>query len=182
METAMKRILTVLAAAVLSTTAFADDAIEKPYLGLSFQQGSFSQTGSSTIHVPALRVHMGSELAPMFAVEAHVGTGVSSTKVNLNSSADYNVSVRRYAGAFLRPQLTLGGDEIKLFGLIGYSIVEFRAKAVDSGVDTINGHSSGTSFGGGLELGIYKNFSLRADYVHYVQSYSAASVGIGMTF
>jgi hypothetical protein len=44
METGMKRILTVLAASLLSAAAAADDAVEKPYIGRAYQAGAYKQS------------------------------------------------------------------------------------------------------------------------------------------
>lgn len=175
----MKRILTVLAASLLSVAAFADDVgIEKPYVGIDFQAGKFKQSDTPDANLQAVRLRLGSDIWTYLGLEAQVAAGVNRQDITLDNGVEYSVKLHGLYGAFLRPKLSLKDDNATIYGLAGYSFLGFDASARSAPIEAANGSDHGFSYGVGGEVRVYHDLRVSADYIQYTKSYQAISIGL----
>jgi hypothetical protein len=84
--------------------------------------------------------------------EGDIGTGASRQKVEL-SYKGFNIAAVGYA--------PLGGDDISLFGKIGF--FDFDTDLSQDGGITDSGHQDGAMAGAGAVINIAENFGIRAE-------------------
>jgi hypothetical protein len=70
----MKRLTVALVTALCSTTLL---AAEKPYIGIDYQMGTYTQNNTD-VNPEAFRLRAGTELNSYLAVEAQAGVGTAS--------------------------------------------------------------------------------------------------------
>lgn len=169
----------VMMATVCAGSVWAET--EHPYLGLDYQLGEFKSTSGSTAKPSAVRLRAGTEIAPMFAVEAHaaVGTGKDSIQV---PGVSYDVNLKGLYALFMRPQLSLGGVA-SIYGLLGYSYADIESKSSNESVQpSQRGFEKKVSYGGGIDFQVVDNTRLSIDYVDYITGYRAISAGVKYSF
>lgn len=157
------------------------DAAERPYLGLDYSQRTYenSNTNASDTEIPAVRLRAGTELFPYLSIEAHIAVGTGDDTGIIGGTTPYTIESPLSYGVFVRPQVKLG--PLALYALAGYSYVEFEySTALVQGNPTDS--AKDFSFGGGVQLDIGKNWALNADYVQYVEGFSAISGGAAYRF
>ncbi len=180
MDTKMKTSAAlVLMATVCVGSAWAEP--ERPYLGLDYQLGEFKSTSGSTAKPSAVRLRAGTELASMFAVEAHAafGTGKDSIQV---PGVRYDVNLKGLYGLFMRPQLNLGGVA-SIYGLLGYSYADIESKSSNESIlPSQRGFEKRVSYGGGIDFQVIDNTRISVDYVDYIDGYRALSAGMRYNF
>lgn len=172
----MKRLAIALVASALSATAMAD--IEKPYVGIDYQQGEFELDNGATAKPAAVRLRAGSEVTPYIAVEAHAAFGVQDDDLNV-PGASYQVNLNGLYAVYVRPQVKLG-DAVTVYGLLGvaYADLEAELKQPVPGLQSQKGFDSRGSFGGGVDIKVTDSLRLNADYVDYIDGYTAVSAGL----
>lgn len=177
----MKRILTVLAASLLATTAFADTDIEKPYIGLDSQFGQFKQSGVKSLNLEAVRLRVGTEINRNLAVEVDGALGTTHQPAAIPPSGEtYQIKLHGIYSIFVKPQITTESDNAAIYGILGYSFVGYDAKDANpySGFPAANGTSNGFSFGAGVRARLWHSVSGNLDIVKYQSTYSAFSLGL----
>lgn len=172
----MKRIAIAALASALSAVAVAGDDVEHPYVGLDYQLGRF-ESSAGTANPQAARLTVGTEVVPMFAVQAQIATGVQSDKI-ARSGVNYDISLNNLYGVYLRPQLALGTDVASIYALAGYSWVNLDSKASNNSFPSANATDSAFSWGVGLDANVYEGLRLNVDYTQYIKSYKTLNVGV----
>lgn len=173
----MKRLALAMAVATLSVQAVAEtSSIERPYVGIDYQVGTFELSSGETAEPTAVRLRAGTELMPMLAVEAHAAAPAASDTLAL-PGVNYDVELNGLYAVFLRPQFKLG-DVASVYGLLGYGYADLRATSDNPSFSSVSGFQKGGSFGAGVDFTVYKNIGFNADYVEYIDGYKAVSAGI----
>ena len=173
----MKRLALAMAVATFSVQTFADTHdIERPYVGVDYQVGTFELSTGAEAEPKSVRLRAGTELADMLAVEAHVAVGAEGDTLAL-PGVNYDVELNALYAVFLRPQLRLG-DVGSVYGLLGYTYGDLEATPDSNAFPATSGFDKGASFGAGIDFKVYKNVRLNLDYVEYIDGYSAVSGGL----
>lgn len=170
----MKRLtLAMVAAALGSSSVF---ALEKPYVGIDYQMGTFEAAAGLEAEPSALRLRAGTEVNPYLAVEAQAGFGADSDTL-AKPGVTFDVKVDSFYALFVRPQISLG-SVASIYGLVGASYVDLSAHSNNVAIASDDGFRHDTAFGAGLDFKIYKNVRLSVDYIEYLSEYSAVSGGV----
>jgi opacity protein-like surface antigen len=174
----MKRLALAMAVAAFSAPSFAETyKTERPYVGIDYQIGTFEQQSGASAEPKAVRLRAGTELAPMLAVEAHAAFAAESDTLAL-PGVNYEVEMNALYSVFVRPQINLG-DVLSVYGLLGYTYADMEAISSDPiNFPSTSGFQKRGSFGGGVDLKVYKNVRVNADYVEYIDGYTAVSAGV----
>lgn len=174
----MKRLTLALTAAALSQMAL---AIENPFIGIDYQQGTFKLQGQKA-NPQALRITGGSELNPYLAVVAQAGIKTQTDSFTLQGPVTFETSIKSFYALFIRPQISLG-QIASVYALAGGSYLNATADSSDPSIQkSVTGFSHQTAFGGGADFKIYDKFRLNADYIKYSKNYSAISLGVRYSF
>ena len=167
----MKRLTVALLAALSSSTLL---AAEKPYIGIDYQFGTYSQNNTD-VNPEALRLRAGTELNNYLAVEAQAGVSTASDTYQIKGG-EVDIKVDSFYSLFLRPQLTIT-EGISAYALLGGTYID-----VSSTSNQPNNNRSGFthtfSYGAGVDFNIKDGIRLGADFVQYMDDYSAISVGV----
>ena len=167
----MKRLTVALLAALSSSTLL---AAEKPYIGIDYQFGTYSQNNTD-VNPEALRLRAGTELNNYLAVEAQAGVSTASdTQSRGNVQADTKVD--SFYSLFLRPQLTIT-EGISAYALVGGTYIDV-SRTSNLPTNNDSGFKHTFSYGAGLDFNVKDGIRLGADFVQYTDNYSAISVGI----
>lgn len=168
----MKRLTVALLAALGSSTLL---ATEKPYIGIDYQLGTYSQNNTD-VNPEALRLRAGTELNNYLAVEAQAGFGTASDTLVANGNVQYDIKVDSFYSLFLRPQLTIT-EGISAYALVGGTYIDVsRTSTLSSNNDS--GFTHTFSYGVGLDFNIKDGIRLGADFVQYTDDYNGISVGV----
>lgn len=163
----MKRLTVALVTALCSTTLL---AAEKPYIGIDYQMGTYTYKNVD-VNPEAFRLRAGTEINRYLAVEAQAGIGTASDTYKATSgNGQADIKVDSFYSLFLRPQVNLT-KTVSVFGLVGGTYIDVSSTS-DSGFT----HT--TSYGAGLDFTIKNGIRLGADFIQYMDNYSAVSVGI----
>lgn len=169
----MKRLTVALVTALCSTTLL---AAEKPYVGIDYQMGTYTQN-KTDINPEALRLRAGTEINSYLAVEAQAGVGTASDTYMANR-VQFDIKVDSFYSLFLRPQLSIS-NAISVYGLLGGTYIDVSST---SSKPTISPSDSGfthtASYGAGVDFTIKNGVRIGADFIQYMDDYSAVSVGI----
>ncbi|WP_431024013.1 porin family protein [Halomonas sp. H5] len=176
----MRFLVAASAAALLAAGAFATTAqanqhgfYPQGYVGGDVMFWDLDPKGASSANDVGLRLRGGVQLNDYFAVEGHLGTGGSDTVQGVEAELDYLV------GGFAKGILPIS-QEFRLYGLLGYSEVDFDFSPGGSARD------DGFSYGAGAEFEVAPNLSVGADYIRYLDksdaNVDAASVGVRYQF
>ncbi len=168
----MKRLTVALIAALSSPLVL---AVEKPYIGIDYQMGTYT---SSTFEVKpeTLRLRGGTELNQYIAVEAQAGAGVKSAQAVLGGGIKSDINVESYYSLFVRPQININ-NLASVYGLLGSTYLDASHSATALQPES-KSFGKSVSYGVGADFRVYQNIRLNADYVHYLDTYSAMSLGI----
>ena len=168
----MKRLTVALLAALSSSTLL---AAEKPYIGIDYQFGTYSQNNTD-VNPEALRLRAGTELNNYLAVEAQAGVGTASDTVLSSGSIQTDIKVDSYYSLFLRPQLTIT-EGISAYALLGGTYIDVSSTS-NLPSNNKSGFTHTFSYGAGLDFNVKDGIRLGADFVQYMDDYSAISVGV----
>ncbi len=169
----MKRLTVALVTALCSTTLL---AAEKPYIGIDYQMGTYTQ-GNTDVNPEALRLRAGTEINRYLAVEAQAGLGTASDTY-MATNVNFDIQVDSFYSLFLRPQLNLTST-ISVYGLVGGTYIDVSSTSSNpSAAPSDSGFTHTTSYGAGLDFTIKNGIRLGADFIQYMDDYSAVSVGI----
>lgn len=171
----MKRLTVALLAAAISTPIL---AAEKPYVGIDYQLGTYTQNGTD-IKPEAIRLRAGTELNKYLAVEAHAAAG---TKSDVYSSDDgltrVDTKVDSYYSLFVRPQLSIS-DTLSVYGLVGGTYLDSSNSSSDKFIsEDDKGFKSGFSYGVGFDFNVKNGVRLNADIIQYLDEYQGLSFGV----
>lgn len=167
----MKRLTVALVTALCSTTIL---AAEKPYVGIDYQMGTYTQNNTD-INPEALRLRAGTELNKYLGVEAQAGISTASDTLIVTGIA-VDVKVDSFYSLFLRPQLSIS-NAVSVYGLIGGTYIDVSSSSSNP-VNNNSGFTHTTSYGAGVDFNIKNGIRLGADFIQYMDDYSAVSVGI----
>lgn len=167
----MKRLTVALVTALCSTTLL---AAEKPYVGIDYQMGTYN-LNNTDVNPEAFRLRAGTEINRYLAVEAQAGLGTASDTYKV-TGGQVDIKVDSFYSLFLRPQLNLT-NTVSVYGLVGGTYIDVSST---SAIATNNkqGFTHTTSYGAGLDFTIKNGIRLGADFIQYMDDYSAVSVGI----
>ncbi len=177
----MKRFAFAMLATAISASAMAAGEAEKPYVGIDFQLGTFEYADGDEAEPSAIRLRAGTEITKYFALEAHAAFGVDDDQLTSDiAGKSVAIELNGLYGVYLRPQLPLG-NVASIYGLLGYAYADLSATC--SGVlcqesDSQDGFEHDVSFGGGVDVNVYKGTRLSVDYMEYIDGYTAVSAGI----
>ena len=168
----MKRLTVALIAALSSPLVL---AVEKPYLGIDYQVGTYD-ISSKQVNPEAIRLRGGTELNPYLAVEAQVGAGTQSD-LYVKSGVGYDIKVESFYSLFVRPQLSIN-DIASAYALLGGTYIDVSSSSHNPLFASDKGFKKTFSYGIGVDFNISNNVRLNADYIQYIDNYSALSFGI----
>ncbi|HEX5277593.1 MAG TPA: porin family protein [Fluviicoccus sp.] len=168
----MNRLTLAILAAVSSFSSF---AMEKPYVGIDYQQASFDAQGVSA-EPTLVRLRGGTEINPYLGVEAHVGFGAGDDTL-VSSGVTYKAKINSYYGLYLRPQISLG-EHASIYALVGATYMDTEFVSNTAGFPTIDGFDTNGSYGAGVDVAIYKGIRVGADFISYSSQVDAVSVGV----
>ncbi|MDO8330125.1 MAG: porin family protein [Fluviicoccus sp.] len=169
----MNRLTLALVAALGTSAAF---AMEKPYVGVDYQVQYHDFGGSSDVQPDAFRLRLGTDINSYLGVEAQIGVGGSSDSIVVdNAGTTWDVKTDSFYALFVKPQISIG-SAASIFALAGGSYVDISASS-NSG-KSVKGFENGFAYGAGVDVNIYKGVRLGADYIQYLDSFNAVSVGI----
>ncbi|MBK9185267.1 MAG: porin family protein [Moraxellaceae bacterium] len=167
----MKRLTVALLTALSSTTLL---AAEKPYIGIDYQMGTYTQNNTD-VNPEAFRLRAGTEINRYLAVEAQAGLGTASDTYKV-TGGQVDIKVDSFYSLFLRPQLNLT-NTVSVYGLVGGTYIDVSStSSIPQNNDS--GFTHTTSYGAGLDFTIKNGIRLGADFIQYMDNYSAVSVGI----
>jgi hypothetical protein len=169
----MKRLTVALVTALCSTTLL---AAEKPYVGIDYQMGTYTQN-KTDINPEVLRLRAGTEINSYLAVEAQAGVGTASDTY-MAKNVNFDIKVDSFYSLFLRPQLNLT-NTVSVYGLVGGTYIDVSSTSSNpSAAPSDAGFSHTTSYGAGLDFAIKNGIRIGADFIQYRSDYSAVSAGI----
>ena len=169
----MNRLTLALVAALGTSAAF---AMEKPYVGVDYQLQYLTVNGSSEVQPDGFRLRLGTDINSYLGVEAQIGVGGSSDSIVVdNAGTTWDVKTDSFYALFVKPQLSIG-TAASIFALAGGSYVDISASS-NTG-KSVKGFENGFAYGAGVDVSIYKGVRLGADYIQYLDSFNAVSVGI----
>lgn len=168
----MNRLTLAILAAVSSFSSF---AMEKPYVGIDYQQASFDTQGVSA-EPTMVRLRGGTEINPYLGVEAHVGFGAGDDSLVI-SGVSYKAKVNSYYGLYLRPQLSLG-EHASVYALLGATYMDTEFVSTTPGFATVDGFDTKGSYGVGVDVNVHKGIRVGADFISYSSQVDAVSVGV----
>lgn len=170
----MNRLTLAILAALGSVSSY---ALEKPYVGIDYQQATFDASQGGSAKPTMVRLRGGTEINPYFGLEAHLGFGVGDDTIT-SSGITYSAKVNSYYALYLRPQLSLG-EHASLYALLGGVYIDRTfASSNPTLFPTIDEFMHNTSYGAGVDVNVYKGIRLNADFVSYTKQIDAVSVGI----
>lgn len=169
----MKRLTVALLAALSSSTLL---AAEKPYIGIDYQLGTYSQNNTD-VNPEALRLRAGTELNSYLAVEAQAGFGTASDTLIASGNVQYDIKVDSFYSLFLRPQLAIT-EAINAYALLGGTYIDASYTSNSPTSPNDSGFKHTFSYGAGVDFNVKNGIRLGADFVQYIDDYSAISVGV----
>lgn len=169
----MKRLTVALVTALCSTTIL---AAEKPYVGVDYQMGTYTQNNTD-LNPEAFRLRAGTEINKYLGVEAQAGISTASDTY-MATGVSYDIKVDSFYSLFLRPQLSIS-NAISVYGLVGGTYIDVSStSSAPSIVPSDSGFKHTASYGAGIDFNIKNGIRLGADFIQYMDDYSAVSVGI----
>ncbi len=168
----MKRLTVALIAALSSPLVL---AAEKPYIGIDYQIGTLTAFNTD-VKPETFRLRAGTEITPYLGVEAQAGANTQPDTLS-RPGVDYEIKIDSYYALFVRPQISLGGVA-SIYGLLGGTYMDVSSHSNNSAFPSDTGFDKSFSYGGGIDFNIYHGIRLSADYIQYLDDYSAVSAGI----
>jgi Outer membrane protein beta-barrel domain len=98
------------------------------YFGGMLSRISVDDTGGASPHPTAGALQLGYDLGPHLALEARLGTGLSSDSVSVEG-IDVDFKIKSFVGGYLRGTLPLS-DSFGVYGLLGYASGKAEASAM----------------------------------------------------
>jgi len=170
----MNRLTLALVAALGTSAAF---AMEKPYVGVDYQLQYLTVNVSDEVQPDAFRLRLGTDINSYLGVEAQIGVGGSADSIVVdNQGSIWEARTDSFYALFVKPQLSIG-SAASIFALAGGSYVDTSASSSKLGLSK-KGFENGFAYGAGVDVNIYKGVRLGADYIQYLDSFNAVSVGI----
>jgi hypothetical protein len=167
----MKRLSVALISALCSTTLF---AAEKPYVGIDYQIGTYSQQNTD-VNPEVLRLRAGTEINTYLGVEAQAGVGVASDGYTFTGGVA-DIKVDSFYSLFLRPQLSIS-HAVSVYALLGGTYIDVSSTSTLP-LNNTDGFTHTESYGVGIDFNIKNGIRLGADFIQYMEDYSAISAGI----
>ncbi len=166
---------TLLALLICSSSSFAQQSN-----GTYFEAGYSSNTIKDETGVlgnfnnGALKLTLGTEVAPNFAIEGSVGTGMGDD-TNVVAGIPVTVKTKEFFSLYARPFIKLS-DPLEVFARVGY----FRGKinAAAAGV-SVNDTQGDFSYGGGMAINLSPATAIVLDYMMYFDKDDTRVTGFG---
>ncbi len=170
----MKRLTVALLAAAISTPIL---AAEKPYVGIDYQLGTYTHK-KTDVNPETLRLRAGTEINKSLAVEAQAAFGTGGDTYVATGNVKYDIKVDSFYSIFLKPQLQIS-KSITAYGLLGGTYIDVSSSSSNKLLfPDDSGFKHMFSYGAGADFAIKNGIRIGADYVQYIDEYSAISVGI----
>lgn len=171
----MKRLTVALLAAAISTPIL---AAEKPYVGIDYQLGTYTQNGID-IKPEAIRLRAGTELNKYLAVEAHAAAGTKSDVYSTDGGVTrIDITIDSFYSLFVRPQLSIS-DTLSIYGLVGGTYLDASASSSNKSISPDDsGYKRSFSYGVGFDFNVKNGVRLNADIIQYLDEYQGLSFGV----
>ncbi len=125
----------------------------------------------------------GYELSPTLAVEGHFGLTDGDTQTVFGDTVPVELRINALAGVFARLSYLHLEERgwARIYGLLGFSVVEVEASAQGS---TAEDSDSGVSFGVGVELFGSDHTAIALEWVRYIQQsdYTIDTPMVGLVY
>lgn len=181
----MKRIVAgLLASLCLPVAANADS-----YIGLNYLEARYDERGFDTSKPTAWSLRFGSELSENIAIEARIGSGISSDKVDGDPTIAIDLDLKQIFGVYGRLMAPLG-ERVTVYGLAGITRVKLEASAPLQGTPgrvKVSGSETDLSIGVGVDFKLSPSAFVNLEYA-LLQSdedaydLDALSIGVGLRF
>lgn len=169
----MKRLTVALVTALCSTTLL---AAEKPYIGIDYQMGTYTQNNTD-VNPEAFRLRAGTELNSYLAVEAQAGFATASDTYAAKGIT-FDIQVDSFYSLFLRPQLSIN-NAVSVYALLGGTYIDVSSTSSDpTRSPSDSGFTHTASYGAGIDFNVKNGIRIGADFVQYMDDYNAVSIGV----
>lgn len=168
---------------ILSTQGFAQ---EKPYFGVDYFAGNFTQSNAD-ISPDGLRIKVGSDLHKYLALEVHFAT-TGEEEQEVTGGAKWDIKLDYLYGTYARGQFPLGNNRGSIYAIAGYSTFSFSSDSSSSalGNESVeeDASESGGSIGLGMDYAVYNNWLVNLDYTSYLNKdgYELNAFNIGVKY
>lgn len=158
----------IIIGAALALCSLSVQASEKQnYIGAAYVSGTFKVPEVEDFAVTGAHVQLGRELAPFFALEGRLGTGVSN--VSDVSGVAVSTRVEYWASVFGRLYADL--DRVRPYALLGYTTGRATAQASSGSVTvSVDDTAQDVSWGLGLELYGDESTAVMVEWVRYMDT------------
>ncbi len=191
----------LITAAVLSLipVCAAADNYHGFYLGggggiVSFEDSSSVDADLNDIDLNAIELFGGYKYNSALGIELRVGTNFSEREISsevedagVTHGLEREVSIDHYQSLYYRPELA--NEVAKLYGLIGYSQLEYSSTTVNAtggtfGVEDTSESESGFSYGVGIGFVINADFNINFEYRRLIdkKDYEVELAGINFDY
>ncbi len=179
----MKRIFFgLLISLCLPAVAKADN-----YIGLNYLETRYDERGFDTSKPTAWALRFGSALSENVAIEARLGSGASSDRLEIDPTTHASLEIKQLFGVYARLMAPLG-ERVTVYGLAGITRVKLEASARIHGVGVkVSESETDLSIGVGVDLMLTTNGFINLEYA-LLQSdedaydLDALSIGVGLRF
>jgi len=158
----MKNLVCIILAYFVFGGATAVCAEGRNYIGLSYNNIDYDETGLSTVEPTALVFQVGHEFGPVFSIEGRLGGGSGDDTIS-GTAPVAKLSVLKLVGGYLKWQLPT--QHINPYLLLGYTSVELEIESLGF---SATWKDKGTSFGLGLDLKINPSLALNLEQIAYI--------------
>lgn len=181
----MKNIIyaVALGSLLISTSSLAGQG--QTYFGAGYHMGTYDESGYPNANPTALGIRGGMYFVPNVAVEGRFALGLSDDTVRVfvpgTGYVDIDLKLENAISLFVKADLPVA-PTAKLYGLIGFTQAETKAKARGYPVSVSNS-DSGLSYGVGVEVGVNNGIYIGAEYIMYINEsdYDYTGINIGVT-
>lgn len=184
----MKRILAgLLVGLCLPAVASADTY---SYVGINYLKTSYDERGFDTSKPTAWNARFGAAVAKNVALEARLGTGVSSDTLDVDPGMDVELEIKQLFGVYGRVMVPLS-ERFSVYGLAGITRAKLEAKGSLIGVPgsrvSVSESETDLSIGLGADVMLSGSAFLNVEYVllqndDKAYDLDALSIGLGVRF
>ena len=174
----MKKIVLLISFFAISTHAQSVDLF--PSVGVDYVFASFEGVGSNNGHPGAARLKLGVDIGEYFAVQAHVGSGITDDVVE-TPGRKFEVEIDTFFGLYAVGMIPIT-NSFRIYALAGVTSGKFEASA--SGKSVI-GNETDFSMGIGGEVLVHEDdIALSVEYISLisVDGIEVNGTSIGLKF
>lgn len=178
------KILTVFFLSLLPLCAAADNT-QGFYLGgggglIRFQDELGTDASLNDVKLNAIELLGGYKYNSALGIEVRVGTDFSK-RTTTTGGVEREIAIDQYESIYYRPELA--NSEAKLYGLIGYSQLEYTLSTSTGPTSAVN-EVSGLSYGVGIGFTMNPDFNFNIEYRRLVDKtdYEINIAGINIDY